>query len=208
MDKLSQCRASLEKNNFRCFIAENAEGAGEIIREIFLESSPGTVSYGDSETLRATGILEFCKSTSDFRFIDTFNRHEEHRIQIKRRKEALTCDLFMTGTNAVTLDGKLINLDMIGNRIGGIIFGPRKVIITVGRNKIVDSLDSAFKRVRETAAPKNAARHSDFKTPCVKTGRCMDCSSPKRICNSWSITEKSYPPGRITVILIDDDLGL
>jgi len=112
-----------------------------------------------------------------------------------------------TGSNAVTLCGKLINLDMVGNRTSAISFGPKKVVIFAGRNKIVADVTTGIERVRNVAAPLNAKRH-DFQTPCVKTGRCHDCNSPQRICNTWSIIDKCFPKSRIKVILIDEDLGL
>jgi hypothetical protein len=96
---------------------------------------------------------------------------------------------------------------MIGNRVGGIVCGPRHVILTIGTNKIVDGLDQAMTRVREKAAPLNA-RRIGAETPCAKTGKCTDCESPARICNVWSITEKSWPPGRISVVLIQGNFGL
>ena len=208
MSLLEECQKSLIKNNFQCEIVNNSVEAGNIIKNLIEKFQPKTVSYGDSESLRSTGIIEYCKECSDFKFIDTFNPSESFKKQIGRRKEALSSDLFLTGTNAVTLDGILVNLDMIGNRIGGIIFGPRKVILTIGVNKIVPDIQAAFKRIRECAAPKNAARHPELKTPCIKTGSCMNCSSITRICNNWSITEKSYPKGRINIILINEELGL
>jgi len=208
MSLLETCQKSLLKNNFNCEIAENVVEASTFIKNIIMDIKPQTVSYGDSETLKSIGILEYCKTCSDFTFIDTFNPDESFKEQLVRKKEALTVDLFLTGTNSVTLDGILVNLDMIGNRIGGITFGPKKVILTVSLNKIVQDLDAAFKKVREYTAPKNAARHPDLKTPCITMHKCMNCSSPSRICNSWSIIEKSYPKGRITVIIIKDELGI
>ena len=101
----------------------------------------------------------------------------------------------------------LVNLDMIGNRVGGMVFGPKWVVVMVGRNKIVSDLEQAMARIKDLAAPANAIRHEQ-KTPCVKTAYCMDCSSPARICNVWTIHEKSYPKGRIKVILVNQDLGL
>lgn len=149
MSLLEECQKSLIKNNFQCEIVNNSVEAGNIIKNLIEKFQPKTVSYGDSETLRSTGIIEYCKKCSDFKFIDTFNPSESFKEQIGRRKEALSSDLFLTGTNAVTLDGILVNLDMIGNRIGGIIFGPRKVILTIGVNKIVPDIQAAFKRIRE-----------------------------------------------------------
>ena len=125
---------------------------------------------------------------------------------IERRRQALLVDLFITSTNAVTESGQLVNLDMIGNRIGGITFGPINVIILVGRNKIVADLKEAIFRVKNYVAPANAMR-LDKKTPCVKTAYCEECKSPDRICNTWTITEKSFPKGRVKVVLINQDLG-
>jgi hypothetical protein len=113
----------------------------------------------------------------------------------------------LTGTNAVTEGGQLVNLDMTGNRTGGIAFGPKHVVIVVGRNKIVADLEEAFYRIKNYAAPTNAMRLNK-KTPCVKTSHCEECKSPDRICNTWSIMEKSFPKGRIKVVLINADLGL
>jgi len=116
-------------------------------------------------------------------------------------------DLFITGTNAVTRSGELVNLDMIGNRVSGITFGPRNVVVMVGRNKVVEDLEAAIERIKDYAAPVNAMRLNK-KTPCAKTGVCEECKSPERICNSWTITQKSFPKGRIKVVLINENLGL
>ena len=115
-------------------------------------------------------------------------------------------DLFVTGTNAVTESGQLVNLDMIGNRVGAVTFGPKHVIILVGRNKIVPDLESAMFRVQNYAAPVNTMR-LDKKTPCAKTSFCADCKSPDRICNYWTITEKSFPKNRVKIVLINKDMG-
>ncbi|MBC8417749.1 MAG: lactate utilization protein, partial [Desulfobacterales bacterium] len=123
------------------------------------------------------------------------------------RRQALLVDLFITGTNAVTESGQLVNLDMIGNRIGGITFGPKSVVIMAGRNKVVPDLEEAMARIKEYVAPINAARLG-MKTPCAKTSYCEECKSPQRICNTWTITEKSFPKGRVKIVLINEDLGL
>jgi L-lactate utilization protein LutB len=127
---------------------------------------------------------------------------------LERRRQALLADLFFTGSNAVTETGLLVNLDMVGNRVAGITFGPKHVVLFIGRNKIVPTLDDAMQRVKNYAAPANAIRHPGLKTPCMKTAVCMDCSSPDRICNTWCITEKCFPKGRIKIILVNQDLGL
>jgi hypothetical protein len=118
----------------------------------------------------------------------------------------LLVDFFVTGTNAITLDGKLVNLDGLGNRVAGICFGPKKVILVVGLNKVAPDLESAIARVKHHAAPINAIRLNRA-TPCVETGLCIDCKSPERICYMWSIIEGHMLAGRIHVKLVGEDLG-
>ena len=206
--RLSDCKNSLEKNNFDAFIAETPSEAKRIVIDKILPLIDiKSVSWGDSLTLYSTEILEYFRSKSEIKLIETFAENISREKIMERRRKAILADLFFTGTNAVVDSGMLVNLDMIGNRVGGIIFGPKYVVIMVGRNKIVQNLDEAMKRIKNIAAPQNAIRHSQ-KTPCVKTSYCMDCKSPDRICNIWTIHEKSYPKGRIKVILINRDLGL
>lgn len=208
---LEQTVEALKKNKFNVFVADDPKQAKDIIfNEILSEIGPGLVSFGDSETLFATGVLDELKSMSNidgWNFIDTFEEGVERPVIQQRRRDALQADIFFTGSNALTAKGQLVNLDMVGNRVGGIVWGPHNVVLTIGTNKLVENLDEAMTRIREIAAPKNAARHN-CKTPCAKTGKCMDCNSPERICNVWTITEKSWPVGRISVVLIRGDYGL
>ncbi len=138
--------------------------------------------------------------------LDTYDRNMSPEDALERRRQALLTDLFFTGTNAVTETGILVNLDMIGNRIGGLTFGPRHVVVLVGRNKIVPDLEDAMLRIKNYVAPVNAMR-LEKKTPCSITGICEECTAPERICNTWTITEKSFPKGRIKVVLINEELG-
>ena len=206
--RLNNCRDALEENNFSAFIAKTPSDTKKILVDRILPGIEVTsVSWGDSMTLYETGILPYFKEKSDVTLIETFDKNISREKSMERRREALLTDLFLTGTNAVIASGMLVNLDMIGNRVGGITFGPKNVVIVVGRNKIVPTLEDAMIRIKNLAAPANAIRHGK-KTPCVKTSYCMDCSSPDRICNIWTIHEKSHPKGRIKVILINQDLGL
>ena len=206
--RLSDCKNSLEKNNFDAFIAGTPSEAKRIVIDKILPLIDiKSVSWGDSLTLYSTEILEYFRSKSEIKLIETFAENISREKIMERRRKAILADLFFTGTNALVDSGMFVNLDMIGNRVGGITFGPKYVVIMVGRNKIVQNLDEAMKRIKNIAAPQNAIRHSQ-KTPCVKTSYCMDCKSPDRICNIWTIHEKSYPKGRIKVILINRDLGL
>jgi L-lactate utilization protein LutB len=206
--RLKNCKYALEENNFSAYIAETPSDAKKIIIDQILPGTNATcASWGDSMTLYETGILQYFKESFEIKLIETFGENLSREKSMERRREAISADLFLTGTNAVTESGMLVNLDMIGNRVGGITFGPKNVVIVVGRNKIVSNLEDAMNRIKNFAAPANAIRHGK-KTPCVKTSYCMDCKSPDRICNIWTIHEKSHPKGRIRVILINQDLGL
>ena len=205
--RLNDLKSELEANNFEVFLAENRQAASQIVLEdIIPKLNVKTVSWGGSMTVVATGVYEALKKRTDLTVIDTYDRKISPEEGLNRRRQALTADLFVMGSNAVTETGMLVNLDMFGNRVGALTFGPKNVIVLVGRNKMVDDIEEAMFRIKNYAAPVNAAR-LDKKTPCVKTGYCDDCSSPDRICNNWTITEKSYPKGRIKVVLINEDLG-
>ena len=201
--------AALRHNHFEVFFAHNtAEASAIFFRDIFPGLQVETVSWGDSETMKATGVLNELRKNPEISVIDSFAPGMSRKQKIYWRRQALLTDLFLTGSNALTQKGQLVNLDMIGNRVGGITFGPKHVVLFIGINKITANLEEAMNRVRTIAAPRNAIRHEGFRTPCHKTGVCMDCNSPDRICNVWTITEKSYPAGRIKVILIGEELGL
>lgn len=199
------------KKNLNVFTAEDPALAYQIILDDILpDIQPGLVSFGDSMTLFATGIQDDMRSragTDGWSFLNAIEKGVERAEILERRRRALLSDLFFTGTNALTTAGQLVNLNRTGNRVGAIVSGPRHVVLTIGTNKIVEGPDQAVARIREKAAPLNAKRHGS-KTPCVKTGKCMDCNSPDRICNVWTITEKSWPAGRIFVVLIQGEYGL
>ncbi|BCS90084.1 lactate utilization protein [Pseudodesulfovibrio sediminis] len=204
---LRELRDTLRKNNFDVYLADNCEEARKIVvDEILPEIKPKTVSWGGSQTLAGTGLYELLRDSDEYEALDTWDKNLSNEEKNELRRQALLVDCFFTGTNAITEQGHLVNLDMIGNRTGAITFGPRNVVILVSRNKVVPDLQRAMDRVKEYVAPVNTLR-LDMKTPCVKTGYCMDCSSPQRICNVWSITEKSFPKGRIKIVLINEDAG-
>lgn len=207
--RLETCRGALEANNFDVYLADHVSQAGQIILQDILPGlAVNSVSWGDSETFFATQVPAALRDDPDIEIIETFEQGVPREEIMQRRRQALLVDLFFTGSNALTETGQLVNLDMIGNRVAGLVFGPRHVVVTVGRNKIVADLEQASRRVREVAAPLNAIKHDTLKTPCQATSYCTDCKSPDRICNVWSITEKSFPRGRIKVIMINQDLGL
>jgi L-lactate utilization protein LutB len=206
--RLADLKTALESNNFDVYLSENKQEACKtVIEDIMPKLNARTVSWGGSMTFIATGLYDQLKANPDLEVLDTLDNKIPAEEKMERRRRALLVDLFITGTNAVTESGQLVNLDMIGNRIGGLTFGPKWVILLVGRNKIVADLDEAMFRVKNYVAPVNSMR-LDKKTPCVKTSYCQECKSPDRICNTWTITEKSFPKDRIKVVLINEDLGL
>jgi L-lactate utilization protein LutC len=206
--RLADIKLSLEANNFDVFIANNAAEAKQIVlKNIIPKLGAKSVSWGGSMTFIATGLYDALKNDKKMQVLDTFDKTISREDNWELRRQSLLADLFITGTSAVTESGMLVNLDMIGNRVGGITFGPKNVVILVGRNKIVSDLEDAMMRIKNYAAPANAIR-LNMKTPCVKTSYCEECKSKERICNTWAITEKSFPKGRIKVVLINEDLGL
>jgi L-lactate utilization protein LutB len=206
--RLADLKTALESNNFDVYLAENKEAACKtVLEDIIPKLNPQTISWGGSMTVIASGLYHQLRENPDLEVLDTLDKKVPAEEMMERRRQALLVDLFITGTNAITESGQLVNLDMTGNRIGALTFGPKWVILLVGRNKIVADLDEAMFRIKNYAAPVNSMR-LDKKTPCVKTSYCQECKSPDRICNTWTITEKSFPKKRVKVVLINEDLGL
>ena len=205
--RLEQTAKALAANHFEPYLVADAEAAGALVLETILpQSAARVISFGGSMTLAATGLPTALGQVPGVSIINTLDHGISPEELYERRRQALLADLFLTGTNAVTEDGVLVNLDMIGNRACAIAFGPKHVVVIAGRNKIVPDVEAARTRIKNFAAPVNALRLSK-KTPCTATSHCEDCSSPQRICNVWTIAEKCFPRGRITVILVNQDLG-
>lgn len=208
MDSLRQCAEALALHRFEAVVVRDTAEAFRTIRTAVEQEAPATVSFGDSMTLRATGIVEWLRGDERYRLLDGFDASMPRPERLAIRREALLSDLFLTGINAVTVQGTLHWLDMVGNRIAPVAFGPRKVILVAGRNKIVADRAAAEERIRTIAAPRNVARHPGFRTPCAATGVCSDCNSPDRICNTRMEMLRCYPAERVLVVLIDEELGL
>lgn len=207
-EKIQLCAEALRRHHFETAIVENTQQAFERIKAVVEAEAPKIVSFGDSVTMRKTGIIDWLRENGDWKLLDGFDPSMPRPERLEIRRQALMSDLFITGINAVTEEGTLHWLDMVGNRIAPVAFGPRKVILVAGRNKIVADRAEAEERIRRISAPQNIARHPGFRTPCAKTGVCMDCNSPDRICNTRMEMLRCYPTGRILVILIDQELGL
>jgi L-lactate utilization protein LutB len=185
------------------FAATAAQAREEVLAMI---PDGATVSRGGSVSVVEAGLWEALVNRPGVEVIDPFVPGLAPEVAHDRRRQSLLVDFFITGTNAITLDGKLVNLDGLGNRVAGLCFGPKKVIVVVGLNKVAPDLETAMARVKHHAAPINAIRLKRA-TPCVETGLCTDCRSPERICYMWSIIEGHMLENRIHVKLVGEDLG-
>lgn len=208
MDKLENCATALRRHHFEAEVVKDTETAFGVMKAVMEAERPQLVSFGDSTTMRATGIIEWMQGDGRLKVLDGFDASMPYDERLEIRRQALLSDLFITGVNAITEQGTLHWLDKVGNRIAPVAFGPRKVIIVAGRNKITADREEAEERIRRIAAPQNVARHPGFRTPCAKTGVCMDCNSQDRICNTRMEMLRCWPDKRVLVVLIDQDLGL
>jgi hypothetical protein len=165
-----------------------------------------TVFRCGSMTATDMGLWEEITNLPQVKLIDPYQPGIAPEEGLERRRQGLTADVMIASSNAVTLDGKLVNLDGMGNRVAAIAFGPKKVVLLVGMNKVAPDLESAMARIKHRAAPMNNIRLG-LKNPCVETGLCSDCKTPQRICNMWGIIEGHLIQNRIHVKLIGEDLG-
>ena len=194
---------ALQKNNFTAEYVQNRTQALTRMLELI---PPGTsVGCGGSQTNKEIGILTALKERGN-ELIDWATPGFTPEQMLEARRRMLLSDVFISGTNAITLDGQLVNVDGTGNRVAAITFGPKKVIITAGINKVATDVDNALKRIRLIAAPINNKR-LNRPNPCTATGICMDCSKDTRICNATVITHKCPPLTDITILVIGEHLG-
>ena len=189
----------LESRNMTGYYAADKEEALEKALELIPRGS--SVTMGGCMSAVEIGLVNAVKN-DDYKFIDRNAAPDRHAAEL----EAYDADVYLASANAITEDGVIVNIDGNANRVSCIAYGPKKVIFIVGMNKICDDVDGAMKRARNVAAPVNAQRFG-LSTPCSKTGACMDCKSPDTICCQFLITRFSKHPGRIHVILVNDNLG-
>ena len=194
---------TLKKNRFNAVYFQTAEAA---LQEL-LETIPTTATVGiaGSWTLMQLGVVEKLEARGNTVFCHHKPGLTPEEVLDTRRKQ-LTCDVFLTGTNAIIEDGRLVNTDATGNRVAAMIFGPKKVIVMAGINKIVANEAEAKARIAKTAAPLNNKR-LNRPNPCVQTGYCMDCQGPTRLCNITTIIHKKPPASDIHVWVIGEELG-
>lgn len=203
---------SLKRRKFTALYAENKEDACDMLLDLIPPNM--SVGTGDSSSVRQSGILKRLEARGN-RVINPFDPEkridnpEDYSVYVfKSSIEAGRSDVFITGTNVLTEDGRLLNIDGVGNRVAGIIWGHQKVFIIIGRNKIVKNLDEAFERMRKVTAPEHASRREVVNAPCGPAGECVDCIGSVRICNVTTIMEGCPPFTEITVVVVNEDLGL
>ncbi|MDQ0204763.1 lactate utilization protein [Pectinatus haikarae] len=194
---------ALNRNNFSAKYFTDRQTAVEYILRLIPRKA--TVGMGGSSTVME---LELWKLLEE-RGHELFNHNKEGLTAEERNKQRykqLTCDVFLTGSNAITLTGKIVNRDAFGNRVAAMIFGPKKVIIVAGINKVVRDFKEADERIKMHAAPLNVKRY-EMNNPCLTTGECIDCNSPARACNITTILSRRPPLTEIYVIILGESLG-
>ncbi|MDT8902392.1 lactate utilization protein [Anaeroselena agilis] len=203
---MQQLLERLKSRNMHGYLARDRAEAKELA--LGLIPSEAVIAMGNSLTLRETGIFD-ALTDGRYNVINQFEQGISADENLRRRKQGLLADVYFTSANAVSLDGELFNIDGKGNRVAAMLFGPERVIVVVGRNKLVRDQAQAWQRLREATAPA-LARRLKRSTPCAVTGTCADCNSPERICRCYTVISSQMPAGkdRIHVIIVNEDLGL
>jgi L-lactate utilization protein LutB len=198
-----RCKKAMKVFSDKGWTAFYAETKEDAYKLLFDEIIPKNVSIGlgGSETLTAMNVLPVLRN-GDYKLFDRYNC--ENHFEVCR--DSLMADYFLTGANALTLNGEMVNLDCSGSRVAAMAYGPRKVVVVAGVNKICASLDEAITRV-QSIAPMNC-RRNNHATPCTQDGICTDCNIPARMCNQLLVTRNAQKfAGRYTLVLINEDLG-
>jgi len=197
------CVKNLKKHAFDAHFAVTGEEA----RKLALKMTSGYESFGfgGSDTTRALGILEELRAQGKTIY-DHWQEGLSREKDLEIRLEMGRCDCFFCSANAISLTGEVVNVDGIGNRTNAMSFGPKKVVIVAGMNKVTHDLESAIQRVKEVAAPMRA-KSLAMETPCAETGICNDCNVPQRVCRITTILHRKPMMTDVSVILINQNLG-
>ncbi len=164
-----------------------------------------TVGWGGAMSAQQIGLID-AVNNGPYEAMDRANCATPEEREAMMHKH-LTSDVYLTGANGMSLDGQMVNIDGTGNRVAAIAYGPKTILVIVGMNKVMDTLEEAIRRARTVAAPLNQQRFL-LDNPCTVTGTCADCKSPSCICNQIIITRNCRPQGRIKFVLVGEDLGL
>ncbi|QIB68801.1 lactate utilization protein [Aminipila butyrica] len=201
--RVDEVLKNLRRNNMAGYVVANRKELVELIGELIPKGT--TVGCGDSVTLEQTGVFDFLRN-EDYVFYD---KHKPGLTSAEKREIYLnnfSADTFITGSNAVTADGKIFNIDGNGSRVAPMLYGPKQVIVVVGTNKMVENVEQAVERTRQIAAPLDAKRLMK-ETPCTKLERCIDCNHKQRICNDFVLITGQFIADRIKVIVVNETLG-
>lgn len=202
---MQQLIEKFKENNINAFFVGDAKAALEKIMEI--ANGAETIAFAGSKTVEEIGARDpFLKNWPMEKIIDPYETGILPGEAFERRRTALLADLLLTGSNAITKGGEIVNVDAQGNRVAGISFGPKKVIIVVGVNKLVETLADAHKRIKTIAAPMNSKRLKRG-NPCEVSGVCENCNSPTRICRIYSVVKSQQIKDRVYVIIVDRAFG-
>ena len=191
--------SGLESRNMTAYYAKDREEA--LAKALELIPKGSVIGMGGCVSSAEIGLTDVIKGP-DYKFLDRYTAEDKRKCLL----DTYDADWFISSANAMTEDGVLVNIDGNSNRVSAIAQGPKHVLFIIGMNKICKDVDDALKRARNYAAPVNAQRFG-LDTPCAKTGSCFDCKSPDTICCQFLITRYSKHPGRIHVILVNDNLG-
>ena len=201
--KENQLIKAFERNNMSCIVVKNQQELHQYLKNILIDQKK--VAVGGSVTLNQLGVIDLIQE-SDVQFIDRYEEGLSQEQVVERLREGLLSDIFITSTNALTMDGCLYNVDGRGNRVSAMIFGPKDVYVIAGLNKIFNNEQEAIDHIREYSAPANALRLHK-KTPCTRVGKCHDCLSEDRICSSYVKLGYQGQKNRIHVIIVEENRG-
>ena len=194
---------NLQKHHFEAYYCSTKEEALQQILSLMPEGS--SVGWGGAVSASQVGVQEAVHA-GNYQVIDR-DQFSDPAEKLRCMRECFNADFFITGANAISMDGQLVNIDGMGNRVAAMVYGPEHVIVIAGMNKVVDSLEDAYRRARTVAAPMNKQRFP-MESPCRVTGVCGDCKSSGCICNQILVTRHCNPAGRIKIILVGEELGL
>ncbi len=193
---------NLHSRHFDAYYCESKEAALEKALELIPRNA--SIGWGGALSCQQIGLMDALRK-GDYNVYDR-DAASSPEERTRMSKKCLTADVFLTGANAISLDGQMVNIDGIGNRVAAIACGPDSILVVAGMNKVVDTLQDALTRARTVAAPMNQQRFSN-QTPCQITGSCADCKCADSICNQILITRNCRPAGRIKFIIVGEELG-
>ncbi len=194
---------NLRSRHFDAYYCADEKEALEKALELIPEGA--SVGWGGTVSAQKIGLLDAVRKGNYTVFDRDAAANLEERDEIF--KKSMFADVYITGANALSLDGQMVNVDGTGNRVAAIVYGPKSVIVVAGMNKVADTLEAAMVRARTVAAPINKRRYPQPETPCILTGACGNCKSEGCICNQILITRNTRIPGRIKFILVGKELG-